>query len=261
MQSTTKRTPLNAWHSDQGANMADFGGYDMPLWYSSVKDEHLAVLTTAGIFDTSHMAAVTVAGPGAADLLQQCFTNDLDACSGPAKQPLIPGKCVYGAFLDEKGHTIDDAIVFFVAAGSYMVVVNAGMGATVAAHLNRHLGDRAAEVTDLTDRLGKMDIQGPAAAKILARVLTDPQAVMADIRYFNFKGHHDNASPLADAVRLDDGTPILLSRTGYTGEFGFEIFLAPEKLQYLWEGLLKAGESYGIRTCGLPARASSWPLR
>ncbi len=82
MQTTVKRTPLNSWHRDQGANMANFGGYDMPLWYSSVKDEHLAVLNGAGVFDTSHMAAVTIAGSGAADLLQYCFTNDLDACMG-----------------------------------------------------------------------------------------------------------------------------------------------------------------------------------
>ena len=98
MQTTVKRTPLNSWHQNHGANMADFGGYDMPLWYSSVKDEHLAVLNGAGVFDTSHMAAVTVAGSGAADLLQYCFTNDLDACMGPSKKPLSQGRCVYGAF-------------------------------------------------------------------------------------------------------------------------------------------------------------------
>ena len=236
--------------------MANFGGYDMPLWYSSVKDEHLAVLNGAGVFDTSHMAAVTVAGSGAADLLQYCFTNDLDACMGPSKKPLSPGRCVYGAFLDENGQTIDDAIVFYVAADSYMVVVNAGMGKAVADHLRHNLGGRNASITDLSDRLGKMDIQGPAAAKILGGVLADPQTVFTGMPYFSFKGHFDPASPLADAVRLDDGTPILLSRTGYTGEFGFEIFLAPDKIQRLWERLLKAGRSYDIKPCGLAARDS-----
>jgi aminomethyltransferase len=131
--------------------MSDFGGYDMPLWYSSVKDEHLAVITTAGVFDTSHMASVSITGPGAADLLQTCFTNNLDACVGPSQKPLAPGRCVYGAFLDERGFTIDDAIVFFMAENSYMVVVNAGMGATIAGHLNDHIGDRDALVTDLSD--------------------------------------------------------------------------------------------------------------
>jgi aminomethyltransferase len=140
MAINTKTTPLNTWHRDHGANMADFGGYDMPLWYSSVKEEHLAVLTGAGVFDTTHMAAVTVIGSGAAGLLQQCFTNDLDACMGPSRHPLLPGRCVYGAFLDDKGRTIDDAIVFFVETDSYMVVVNAGMGGAVAAHLQQHRG-------------------------------------------------------------------------------------------------------------------------
>ncbi len=256
METTIKTTPLNAWHRNQGANMADFGGYDMPLWYSSVKDEHLAVLTGAGVFDTSHMAVVTISGPEAAVLLQHCFTNDLDACMGPSKKALSPGRCVYGAFLDEKGETIDDAIVFSIETGSYMVVVNAGMGGAIADHLQQHLGGRNAVVNDMTDRLGKMDIQGPAAAKILGQVLADPQKVFAGMPYFSFKGHYDKTSPLADVVRLDDGTPILLSRTGYTGEFGFEIFLASDKIQRLWERLLAAGGSHDIKPCGLAARDS-----
>jgi aminomethyltransferase len=256
MAINTKTTPLNTWHRDHGANMADFGGYDMPLWYSSVKEEHLAVLTGAGVFDTTHMAAVTVIGSGAAGLLQQCFTNDLDACMGPSRHPLLPGRCVYGAFLDDKGRTIDDAIVFFVETDSYMVVVNAGMGGAVAAHLQQHTGERDATVVDLTDRLGKMDIQGPAAARVLGQVLADPKAVFSGMPYFSFKGHFDDTTPLADVVRLDDGTPILLSRTGYTGEFGFEIFLAPDKIRILWERLLAAGEAYHIRPCGLAARDS-----
>ena len=256
MGTSIKRTPLNSWHREQGANMADFGGYDMPLWYSSVKDEHLTVLTGAGVFDTSHMAAITVTGRGANDLLQHCFTNDLAACIGPSKKPLSPGRSVYGAFLDEKGHTIDDAIVFFVEADNYMVVVNAGMGGTITDHLQSHLNGRQATVADLTDQLGKMDIQGPMAAKILGRVLADAQTVFEGMPYFSFKGYFDGASPLADAARLDDGTPILLSRTGYTGEFGFEIFLAPDKIQTLWERLLEAGASYQIKPCGLAARDS-----
>jgi aminomethyltransferase len=256
MTTDIKITPLNSWHRSQGANMANFGGYDMPLWYSSVKDEHLAVLNGAGIFDTSHMAAVTIAGSGAADLLQHCFTNDLNACMGPSRKPLSAGRCVYGAFLEENGHTIDDAIVFFVQAGNYMVVVNAGMGGAIADHLRRNIGGRDATVSDLSDRLGKMDIQGPAAARVLGGVLADPEAIFAGMPYFSFKGHFDPASPLADAVRLDDGTPILLSRTGYTGEFGFEIFLAPDKIQDLWERLLEAGRSHDTRPCGLAARDS-----
>jgi aminomethyltransferase len=256
MSSTIKITPLNTWHRTNNANMADFGGYDMPLWYSSVKDEHLVVLTGAGVFDTSHMAAVSVSGPGAGALLQHCFTNDLDGCVGPTKKPLSPGRCVYGAFLDEKGHTIDDAIVFFFEKENYFVVVNAGMGGVVSEHLEKNKNGRDATIADLSDQLGKMDIQGPAAAKILGQVLSAPEGVFSAMPYFSFKGHYDPASPLAEAVKLDDGTPILLSRTGYTGEFGFEIFLAPDKIQNLWQRLLEAGRDYGIQPCGLAARDS-----
>lgn len=249
-------TPLHTWHLAHNANMADFCGYDMPLWYSSVKEEHLAVLTGAGIFDTSHMAVVTVTGPAAAELLQGCFTSDLAACVGPAGKPLAPGRCVYGAFLDDRGFTIDDAIVYFLSESNYMVVVNAGMGDSIADHLEKHRDGRNVVVTDLSGRIGKMDIQGPAAARILGRVLADPESLFENMPYFSFKGHFDDSFPQAAAARLGDGTPILLSRTGYTGEFGFEIFLEPGLLEHLWLRLLDAGGAIGIRPCGLAARDS-----
>jgi aminomethyltransferase len=254
--SAPKKTPLHAWHLTGGANMADFGGYEMPLWYSSVKNEHLAVLTSAGIFDTSHMAAVAVSGPDATDLLQACFTNDLAACIGPGKKPLADGRCVYGAFLGPQGHVIDDAIVFQVAAATYFIVVNAGMGAKIAGHLEEHRAGRNAAVRDLTDQVAKMDIQGPLAAKILFKLLQSPEAVFEGMPYFSFKGHYDPQAPQAGAVRLKDGTPLLLSRTGYTGEFGFEIFIAPERIEPLWNMVLEVGGPQGLLPCGLAARDS-----
>ena len=236
--------------------MADFGGYEMPLWYSTAKLEHLTVLTKAGIFDTSHMAVVTVAGPDAFDLLQLCLTNDMAACIGKNKAPLSPGRSVYGAYLNEKGEVIDDTIICQLAEDSYMTVVNAGMGATVSGHLTAAKGDRSLEISDLTDKIGKIDVQGPMAAKILSKVLTDPDSVFNEMPYFSFKGHFDAASPLADTVRLKDGTPILLSRTGYTGEFGFEIFVSLSDTVKLWEMLLDAGGEFEIIPCGLAARDS-----
>jgi aminomethyltransferase len=101
-----------------------------------------------------------------------------------------------------------------------------------------------------------MDVQGPLAAKVMKKVLADPDNVFDKMPYFSFKGYFDNASPLADAVRLTDGTPIMLSRTGYTGEFGFEIFVAPEDFVKTWEMVLAAGEASGVVTCGLAARDS-----
>ncbi len=256
MDKTIKTTPLHAWHKTKGATMADFGGYEMPLWYSSVKNEHLSVLTAAGIFDTSHMASVIVKGPGAFDLLQFCFSNNLTRCIGPVKKPLFPGRCVYGAFLDAKGETIDDAIVFFLEANHYMVVVNAGMGGDIAAHLENNKKGLDVDISDLTDQLGKMDIQGPAAAKIMKAVLKDPDAVFDAMPYFSFKGFFDPASPLSGTVHLKAGTPVLLSRTGYTGELGFEIFLAKDRLVDLWESLYAAGLPFGLLPCGLAARDS-----
>ena len=196
MESHSKKTLLHGWHTAHGANMADFGGYEMPLWYASAKNEHLAVLTHAGAFDTSHMASLLVSGEGAFGLLQQCFTNDLAACMGRDKKALFQGRCVYGAFLNERGEVIDDAIVFHLAAHEYMVVVNAGMGAPVAAHLKAHAGGEDVRIIDLTDRLGKMDVQGPMAARVVRKILKSPETVFDQMPYFSFKGHFDQASPL-----------------------------------------------------------------
>lgn len=256
MEKDVKTTPLHKWHCSNGANMADFGGYEMPLWYGSAKNEHLAVLTSAGVFDTSHMAVVMVNGKGAFDLLQYRFTNDLAGCVGLKKMPLSPGRCVYGAFLNDRGEALDDAIVFQLAENRYMVVVNAGMGEAIARHLDTSRDKSRVEIIDMTDHLGKMDIQGPLSAKILKHVLADPDTVFEKMPYFSFKGFFDPEDPLSESVKLKDGTPILLSRTGYTGEFGFEIFIEPNHIENLWLQILKAGASFNVMACGLAARDS-----
>ncbi len=249
-------TVLFARHQAAGANMGDFGGYRMPLWYpAGMRQEHRAVIRAAGLFDTSHMALITVAGPGARGMLQRTFTKDLDRV-GPADRPLAAGRCVYGAFCDSHGHLIDDTIVYRKGDEDYFVVVNAGMGPIVAAHLLGHADSSETAVVDMTGKIAKLDLQGPAAARILGRLLADPQTVFHRLAYFSFKGHFDSQHPDAGAVRLDDGTPLLLSRTGYTGEFGFEIFIAPEKAVMIWDRILDAGAEYGLLACGLAARDS-----
>lgn len=257
MKKETKSTPLHEWHTGQGANMSVFGGYDMPLWYSSgAMKEHLTVITNAGIFDTSHMALITVSGQGAFDLLQFCFTKDLNVCVGKDKTPIETGRCVYGAYLNEKGEVIDDTIIGQLDTNSYISVVNAGMGAIVTRHLRDHSNGKDVKVTDLSDRTGKVDIQGPMSARVLAKVLKSPEKVFEWMPYFSFKGYFDKKSPLSETVRLLDDTPLLLSRTGYTGEFGFEIFTDPEDILKIWEMLLKAGEEFDLIPCGLAARDS-----
>ncbi len=256
MSNTSKKTPLHDWHLKAGANMANFGGYQMPLWYSSAKNEHLSVLTHAGLFDTSHMAVITVRGSNALDLLQHCFTNDLASCIGPQKKPLHPGRCVYGAFLNETGGVLDDAIIFHIAESDYMVVVNAGMGAGITDHLKKHMGERQAAITDWTDQVGKMDIQGPMSVQILQTVLEDPAKVFEKMPYFGFKGHFQPDAPGAGNVRFKNDIMAMVSRTGYTGEIGFEIFCAAEDTIKLWEMIMEAGQPLGLLSCGLAARDS-----
>jgi aminomethyltransferase len=256
MSTDKKQTPLSDWHRQHGANMVEFGDYVMPVWYSSAKDEHMAVIQRAGLFDTSHMAAVRVFGPGAFDLLQWCFTRNLNSCVGKDNAPITPGKCVYGAFLDEHGFAVDDSIVYKVTDDEYLVVVNAGMGGVIAAHLEAHKKDLDVRLVDLTDKLGKIDIQGPAAIKIMQQVLASPDAAFDKLTYFSYKGHFDATSPIAGDARLKDGTPMLLSRSGYTGEVGFEIFVEREHNVAVWNLLMEAGREHGLMACGLAARDS-----
>jgi aminomethyltransferase len=254
----TKQTPLYDWHVAQKANIVEFGDYLMPVWYGSSKDEHMAVVTHAGLFDTSHMAAVRVHGAGAFDLLQWCFTRNLHACVGKDNAPLTPGKCVYGAFLDVHGYAIDDSIVYKYSDEEYLVVVNAGMGGPIAAHLAEQAKARGLNVrlVDMTDNLGKIDIQGPAAVKIVHALLKNADAAFEGLTYFSFKGHFDPASPVAAQAQLRDGTPILLSRSGYTGEVGFEIFVERRHTLKVWNLLLDAGKPLGLIACGLASRDS-----
>jgi len=251
-----KSTVLHAWHLAHGAKMESFGGYDMPLWYASAKNEHLSVLTHAGLFDTSHMAVLLIDGGGAHDLLQPAFTQNLDACIGAGKAPLSAGRCVYGAFLNPGGEVIDDSIVFKLGEDSYMAVVNAGMGPAVVRHLEDLSGRRQIKIRDMSDRMGKIDIQGPLAGKILAKVVMEPSRVFSKLPYFAFKGRFDPAIRAADPVHLKNGTAILLSRTGYTGEFGFEIFMDLNKTVETWELMLEAGRGMDLGACGLAARDS-----
>jgi aminomethyltransferase len=240
-----KATPLNLWHKNAGANMADFGGFEMPLWYESgVKNEHLAVLKSAGVFDTSHMACIKVNGKDSFSLIQFCFTRDIAS--------LQQGRCVYGAFLDSNGHCIDDALVYKFDDTRFMICVNAGMGANIAGHLLKNKSNFQVEIEDLSEKIAKMDIQGKNSARILSRVIKHPEKVFEKMPYFSFKGNFEDSSD----VQLLDGSPVLLSRSGYTGEFGFEIFLSPDAIVKLWQDILEAGKEYEIMACGLGSRDS-----
>lgn len=253
--STEKKTVLYDWHVEQGANMAGFGGYEMPLWYKAgAKKEHLAVIEAAGVFDTSHMALLTLEGEGCFELLQRTFTKDLSCCLGPKKNPLVPGRCVYGMFLDENGHVVDDAIVYKVKDDMFMLVVNAGMGPVIVEHLKQQGADKVT-IKDYSDQLGKIDIQGKATLPVLKKLLADPAMALEKFIYFSYKGCFEpgKADP---KVLTKGGIEILISRTGYTGEFGVEIFVEGDKTAALWQEILACGEEFGLLPCGLAARDS-----
>lgn len=249
-----KKTVLHGWHLVQNANMAGFGGYHMPLWYESgVKAEHLAVIEKAGLFDTSHMAVITLTGSGVFDLLQHSFTRDLNLCLGGGKAPLTDGRSVYGLFLETDGTVLDDAIIAQLGTDRYMVVVNAGMGPLISDHLHK-LATADVGIVDHSDTIGKIDLQGPASALILQQVLDDPDSVLDDLLYFSFKG--DIFTAEGRPVTVKEDIPLLLSRTGYTGEFGFEMFVESTYAEKLWGLILEAGASFGLTACGLASRDS-----
>ncbi|MCP4748174.1 MAG: aminomethyl transferase family protein [Desulfobacteraceae bacterium] len=255
MPKTTKQTPLYDWHLSHQAKMENFADYMMPMWYASAKSEHLSVLTGAGLFDTSHMDTLTVRGKHSFDLLQNTFTKDLNHCIGPKLTPLVQGRCAYGAFLDDQGRCIDDAIIFKMGDTDFMVVVNAGMGAVIAKHLEDLNESEHVQIINWSGKLGKVDLQGPFSVPILQEVLNDADRVLNAMPYFSFKGGWP-LEPSSATVTLKNGVNIIVSRTGYTGEVGFEIFCPVQDVVSVWEMLLSAGQQYGIAACGLAARDS-----
>ncbi len=221
-----KRTPLYDCHLEAGAKMVDFAGWEMPVQYAGVIEEHRAVRTAAGLFDVSHMGEVRVRGTGAEAFLQRLTPNDV------AK--LVPGRAHYSGLLTERGTYVDDLLVYRLAAEDFLVVVNASNAPGDFAWMaERAEGD--AEVTDESERWALLALQGPQALEILSP-LASPD--VSGLKYYGF---------LQGEV---DGAPAILSRTGYTGEDGFEIYLAPEDAPRVWRRLVAAGAA----PAGLGAR-------
>lgn len=246
-----RKTPLHPVHREHGAAMAPFGGWEMPLWYKAgAIKEHLAVVGAAGLFDTSHMDVLFINGDAAETFLDYAFTRDV--AGAPA------GRCLYGAFLDENGHCLDDGIVYPLERGGYAVVINASQAEPIRRHLLSLPDSGAVDITAPEKRLGKIDLQGPAALRILRKVMDHEEELFAQFPYFTFKGDFDldKTGHVKTDWALRAGIPVLLSRTGYTGEFGFEIFVPGEQAQTAWDIIMKAGEDEGILPCGLAARDS-----
>ncbi|MFE9648713.1 glycine cleavage system aminomethyltransferase GcvT [Streptomyces sp. NPDC006365] len=226
-----RRTALDALHRSLGATMTDFAGWDMPLRYGSERDEHLAVRTKAGLFDLSHMGEITVTGPRAAALLDYALVGNL----GSVKV----GRARYTMICREDGGILDDLIVYRLGETEYMVVANASNAQTVLEALAERAAGFDADVRDDRDAYALLAVQGPESPGIL-KSLTD--ADLDGLKYY---------AGLPGTVA---GVPALIARTGYTGEDGFELFVAPADAEKLWQALTEAGSSVGLVPCGLSCR-------
>ncbi|MDR3265634.1 MAG: hypothetical protein LBT15_06460 [Synergistaceae bacterium] len=239
------KTALHSVHQKLGGQMTDFGGWEMPLWYPTggVK-EHLCVIEKSGVFDIGHMSVVRVKGKDAQGLLQLCLTRNIEK--------LAVGSCGYSMILNEEGHVVDDTIVYNPGGDEYILVVNAGMGSVVAGHLTKHNTFKNAVVRDDAGNFGKIDLQGPSSVSIVRRLLAKGTGSVEGLKYFKFLGDYARKD---SPVRLPGDIPVLLSRTGYTGEVGFEILMPPDRALDVWNMILETGGD-GVIPCGLAARDS-----
>lgn len=226
------KTPLYPVYSKYGAKTIDFGGWDLPVQFSSIKEEHEAVRTKAGLFDVSHMGEVTVKGPDALAYLQKMVTNDVSK--------LEDGKALYSPMCYPDGGTVDDLLVYKKADHDYLVVINAGNIDKDVEWLQKHVEGNV-EVLNISPDVAQLAIQGPLAEQTLQKLTSQD---LSEITFFRFK----------DNVELAGGVKGLVSRTGYTGEDGFEIYLDSTEAIGLWDQILEVGKEDGVLPCGLGAR-------
>ncbi|MFD8573133.1 glycine cleavage system aminomethyltransferase GcvT [Streptomyces sp. NPDC059639] len=227
----SRLTALDAVHRSLGATMTDFAGWDMPLRYGSERDEHTAVRTKAGLFDLSHMGEITVSGAGAVDLLNFALVGNIGSVG--------VGRARYTMICRADGGILDDLIVYRLAETEYMVVANAGNAQVVLDALTERAEGFDAEVRDDREAYALIAVQGPHSPAIVKSV-TD--ADLDGLKYY---------AGLPGTVA---GVEALIARTGYTGEDGFELFVAPADAEKLWQALTEAGAAYGLVPCGLSCR-------
>ena len=228
--SSNKRTALYGAHKALGARLIPFAGWEMPVEYSGIAKEHVAVRTAGGLFDISHMGEFEIQGPEALDLVQTLCTNDA------AK--LVDGQAQYSAMAYPQGTAVDDVVIYRHNAEHFMLVVNASNAAKDFEWINSH--NRVdATVEDVSDTLTLLSLQGPKANDILQPLTNVP---LVTIPYYHFAR--------AKVLNVD----AIVSRTGYTGEDGFELYFTADKSEPVWTGLLDAGVPFGLVPAGLGAR-------
>lgn len=227
-----KKTPLYTSHCEMGARMMTFGGWEMPMEYSGITEEHIAVRTKAGLFDVSHMGEIEIAGSQALQAIQKITSNDASE--------LNIGQVQYSALTTHRGTFLDDLLVYRLAETHFLLVLNAINIDKGFSWINKELETiNDAFAVNTSSRYALLAIQGPKSASILQELTT---IELDKIKYYRF-----TTGELA-------GIRATISRTGYTGEDGFEVFVAPQSVKIAWEELLKVGSSVGLLPAGLAAR-------
>ncbi|MBW8360934.1 MAG: glycine cleavage system aminomethyltransferase GcvT [Kaistella sp.] len=227
-----KKTALFDKHVSLGAKIVPFAGFEMPVQYSGVTEEHFAVREKAGIFDVSHMGQFFVEGPSAKELLQYVTTNNVDA--------LENGKAQYTCLPNGNGGIVDDLIVYKMADEKYFVVVNASNIEKDWNHISKYNEKFGAKLTNASDEMSLIALQGPKATEILQK-LTETN--LAEIPYYHFTEGSVAGFP-----------DVIISNTGYTGSGGFELYFNNENAVKIWEAISEAGEEFGLIPCGLASR-------
>ena len=226
-----KKTALFDKHVALGAKIVPFAGFEMPVQYSGVTDEHFVVREKVGVFDVSHMGQFIIEGPGSKELLQKVTTNNVDA--------LVDGKAQYSALPNENGGLVDDLIIYKMADEKYFVVVNASNIEKDWNHISKYNTD-GVKMSNISDDTSLLAIQGPKATEVLQK-LTETN--LADIPYYHFT--------VGKVAGFDD---VIISNTGYTGSGGFEIYFKNQDANQIWDAVMDAGKEEGILPCGLAAR-------
>ncbi len=224
------QTPLYYVHKALGANLTDFHGFLLPIDYSNITEEHLAVRNKAGIFDLSHMGEIEVSGKRALGFIQRIITNDAEK--------LQDGKALYTPVCNERGGVVDDIILYRFSDERFLLIVNSANRQKMFEWL---IGNQAegVKVNDLSDEFGMIAVQGPLCATIVARTLGSEEA---NLKRFHF------------VARKEGTTTTIISRTGYTGEDGFEIYTPVSECEAMWNRIMAAGRRAGLLPAGLGAR-------
>ena len=226
-----KTTPFTDFHIALGAKMHEFAGYNMPIEYSGINDEHLTVRNGVGVFDVSHMGEIWVKGPKALDLIQQVCSNDASKLS--------IGQAQYTCFPNGKGGIVDDIIVYYFEPEKYMLVVNASNIEKDWNWLNSH-NSVGAELENASEHTAQLAVQGPKATELLQKLTP---VNLSEVPYYHFT--------VGEFAGVKN---VILSNTGYTGSGGFELYFYPEYGMQIWNALFEAGKEFGLKPIGLGAR-------